>query len=214
MGEYSGATNYNFMTGLIRNEWGFKGYVVTDAWMPCKDYWPLDMLVRAGTNAPLENAGARTEKNESYLLSGIWDAAENCVKIKDGTTVSYTQWYCVRTLAQQEFYTQSNMNPMNNVYDLTAFAGKELSATQAAEFEAILGADRIASDKVIYALEGELPEGLSFSTADGKLSGKNHAAILVLAVRPDQAQTIVEAAAGSLSGNSQTAIWVTIANSK
>ena len=45
VGEYSGATNYNFMTGLIRNEWGFKGYVVTDAWMPCKDYWPLDMLV-------------------------------------------------------------------------------------------------------------------------------------------------------------------------
>ena len=169
VGEYSGATNYNFMTSLIRDEWGFKGYVVTDAWMPCKDYWPLDMLVRAGTNAPLENAGARTEKNESYLLSGIWDAADNCVKIKNGTTVSYTQWYCVRTLAQQELYTQCNMNPMNNGYDLTTFAGKQLAATQGVEFNAALGA-KIDSDKVIYELQDELPEGMSFS-ADGVLSG-------------------------------------------
>ncbi len=171
VGEYSGATNYNFMTKLIRDEWGFKGYIVTDAWMPCKDYWPLDMLVRAGTNAPLENAGARTEKNESYLLSGIWDAADNCVKIKDGTTVSYTQWYCVRTLAEQECYTQAHMNPMKNGYDLNAFAGKQLSGTQAVEIKEVLGTDKIASDKVIYELSGNLPAGLSFSTADGSISG-------------------------------------------
>ena len=40
------------------------------------------------------------------------------------------------------------------------------------------------------------------------------AAIIVLAVRPDQAQTIVEAAADSLRENSNTIVWVTIANSK
>ena len=169
VGEYSGATNYNFITKLVRTEWGFNGYIVTDAWMPCKDYWPLDMLVRAGTNAPLENAGARTEKNESYLLSGIWDAADNCVKIKDGTTVSYTQWYCVRTLAQQELFVQCNMNPMNNGYDLSTFAGQQLAATQGVEFSADLGA-KIDSDKVVYELQDELPEGMSFSDS-GTLSG-------------------------------------------
>lgn len=99
IGEYSGATNYNFMTALIRDEWGFDGYAVTDAWMPCKDYWPLDMLVRAGCDAPLENAGARTmdyeaykaaiaanpdDTNaayETYLLSGTYDSAANKVYI-------------------------------------------------------------------------------------------------------------------------------------
>lgn len=70
---------------------------------------------------------------------------------------------------------------------------------------------KISNLKVSAVLD---ENGNDIYASDGKLSGKNHAAILVLAVRPDQAQTIVDAAAGSLSGNSQTAIWVTIANSK
>ena len=56
--------------------------------------------------------------------------------------------------------------------------------------------------------------GNDIYASDGKLSGRNHAAILVLAVRPDQAQTVVEAAADSLSENPRTTVWVTIANSK
>ena len=70
---------------------------------------------------------------------------------------------------------------------------------------------KISNLKVSAVLD---ENGNDIYASDGKLSGKNHAAILVLAVRPDQAQTIVDAAAGSLSVNSQTAIWVTIANSK
>ncbi|MBR1813808.1 MAG: glycoside hydrolase family 3 C-terminal domain-containing protein [Lachnospiraceae bacterium] len=170
VGEYSGATNYNFMTALVRDEWGFAGYVVTDAWMPCKDYWPLDMLVRAGTNAPLENAGARSEKNESYLLSGIWDAEENCVKIKDGTTVSYTQWYSVRNMAQQELYTQCNMNVMKNGYDLTTFTGKSVTAGQAEEFRDDFGGV-LDSDKVSYSVNGTLPAGLTLDAKTGTISG-------------------------------------------
>ena len=91
------------------------------------------------------------------------------MKIKDGTTVSYTQWYCVRTLAQQELFTQCNMNPMNNGYDLSTFAGQQLAATQGVEFSAELGA-KIDSDKVVYELQDELPAGMSFSEG-GTLSG-------------------------------------------
>ena len=56
--------------------------------------------------------------------------------------------------------------------------------------------------------------GNDIYATDGKISGKTHAAILVLAVRPDQAQTVVEAAADAMKDGSETMLWVTIANSK
>ena len=177
IGEYSGAVNYNFYTALIRDEWGFQGYVITDAWMPTKDYLPLDMQVRAGCNAPLENAGARTAKyetdplSEAYLLSGTWDAADNCVKIKGGTTVSYTQWYAVRIRAQEVCYTQAQMSVIKNGYDLNAFTGKKLSGTQAVELNEMLGTSAIDADKVIYELSGELPAGLEFNSKNGAVTG-------------------------------------------
>ena len=56
--------------------------------------------------------------------------------------------------------------------------------------------------------------GNDIYASDGKISGKNHAEILVLAVRPDQTQAIVEAAAAAEIEESGTSIWVTIANRK
>ena len=73
------------------------------------------------------------------------------------------------------------------------------------------GITKISNLKVSAVLD---ENGNDIYASDGKLSGRNHAAILVLAVRPDQSQTIVEAAADSLAENSNTAVWVTIANSK
>ena len=70
---------------------------------------------------------------------------------------------------------------------------------------------KISNLKVSAVLD---ENGNDIYASDGKLSGKNHAAILVLAVRPDQAQTVVEAAADSMAENSRTTVWVTIANSK
>ena len=70
---------------------------------------------------------------------------------------------------------------------------------------------KISNLKVSAVLD---ENGNDIYATDGKLSGRNHAAILVLAVRPDQAQTIVEAAADSLTEDSTTAVWVTIASRK
>ena len=187
IGEYSGATNYNFMTALIRDEWGFDGYAVTDAWMPCKDYWPLDMLVRAGCDAPLENAGSRTDAYETYLLSGTYDADDNAVYINRYTgrdaatgkpvgeavkTRSDTQWYSVRMCAERILYTQANANVIKNGYDLSGFTGKTLAAgTQGVEYTANIGVSLEGADNVVYEVSGgTLPAGLSLSGA-GAISG-------------------------------------------
>ncbi len=173
IGEISGATNYNFMTKLLREEWGFDGYAVTDAWMPCKDYWPLDMLVRAGCDAPLQNAGARTEKYETYLLSGKYDKASNTVKIgKNFTSTSYTQWYSVRKAAENVIYGQSKSNINKNSYDLSAFASKTLAnGVQGQAYNANIAAP-VSAQKVSYTLDSKstLPAGLSLSSS-GAISG-------------------------------------------
>lgn len=70
---------------------------------------------------------------------------------------------------------------------------------------------RISNLKVSAVLDGN---GNDIYASDSKLTGKSHAEILVLAVRPDQTQTIVEAAAASADETSGTSIWVTIANTK
>ena len=70
---------------------------------------------------------------------------------------------------------------------------------------------KISNLKVSAVLD---ENGNDIYASDSKISGKTHAEILVLAVRPDQTQTIVEAATDATMENSDTALWVTIANSK
>ncbi len=70
---------------------------------------------------------------------------------------------------------------------------------------------KISNLKVSAVLD---ENGNDIYASDSKLSGRTHAEILVLAVRPDQAQTVVEAAANAMRDNSETMLWITIANSK
>ena len=70
---------------------------------------------------------------------------------------------------------------------------------------------KISNLKVSAVLD---ENGNDIYASDSKISGKTHAEILVLAVRPDQAQTVVEAAADAMRDDSDTTLWVTIANSK
>ncbi|MBQ6509637.1 MAG: hypothetical protein IJI07_09220 [Flexilinea sp.] len=70
---------------------------------------------------------------------------------------------------------------------------------------------RISNLKVSAVLDGN---GNDIYASDSKISGKSRAEILVLAVRPDQTQTIVNAAAASAEEDSGISIWVTIASTK
>ncbi|MBQ6519259.1 MAG: hypothetical protein IJI14_11100, partial [Anaerolineaceae bacterium] len=70
---------------------------------------------------------------------------------------------------------------------------------------------KIGNLKVSAILDGN---GNDIYASDSKVTGKTSPAIIVLAVRPDQAKTIVDAAADAGKENSDTIIWVTIANTK
>ena len=70
---------------------------------------------------------------------------------------------------------------------------------------------KIPNLKVSAVLDGN---GNDIYASDGKITGRSRAEVLVLAVRPDQTQTIIEAAAASADPESGTDIWVTIASRK
>ncbi|MBQ6518694.1 MAG: hypothetical protein IJI14_08240 [Anaerolineaceae bacterium] len=75
----------------------------------------------------------------------------------------------------------------------------------------VSGLKKIANLKVTAILDGN---GNDIYASDSKVTGKTSAAIIVLAVRPDQTKTIVEAAAAAENKDSGTIIWATIANTK
>ena len=79
--------NYNLLTKLLREEWGFKGMVVTD--YNLKSYMNLDQMIRAGGDLNLSQS--------KYLAD----------------TSSSTAITCIRKACKNILYTVSNSNAMN-----------------------------------------------------------------------------------------------------
>ena len=173
IGDILFGTNYQAMTALLRDEWGFTGMTATDAYSPQVDSWPIDLMVRSGMDAALGDAdkeGEGSSADATYLVSGAWDAEKNAVVVNG--KVSYTQWYNVRNSATRILYANVNSNYVKNGIDLDAFADKTLTAaTQGTAYEANIALDGLTADTVSYTLTaGTLPAGLTLDS-EGKISG-------------------------------------------
>ncbi len=115
IGYVQSSHNYAMHQTLIRDEWGFTGYSVTDAWI--RAWSPLDLMVRAGDEEVL---GSGSNAPEYNLETGVWDPTNNTVLVKGSpsatteTMESNTHYYAVRRAAQRILYTVSNANANNN----------------------------------------------------------------------------------------------------
>ena len=163
-----GNTNdFALMTGLLRGEWGFKGYTVTDI-VPAKagsPYADPETMVRIGADLPL-NAGSNAR------VSGDWNDAAKCVEI-DGVRNDIV-WAAVRMAVKRAMYVNANSSVMRNGLDLTAFgAADTISLTIGVASNASVAVDEAAlgTDDVKYALSGALPAGVSFDPYSGRLTG-------------------------------------------
>ena len=142
------STNWALLEGLVRNEWGFCGDVVTD-YMDYKEYRYTGLMARTGNEVPLGNADKKIGKGKGGVCSfpeGTWDATKNTVlvaenstnaiaaenaRLADGigadckayeTVASATHWYNVRKSAQRILYAMANgLGSLNgNPYKTTA----------------------------------------------------------------------------------------------
>lgn len=171
LGGIPNASNYNLLTGILQNEWGWDGYLVTDGYIGWREATEIDLMVRAGYSLELF-----TSPFVEYL-SGEWDADANGVRINttDGESyISNLQWYYVRKSAQ--IILEKNANSTNN---MNGFADLEVSniALDAQQFikadlSVALDASVMGESTATYKVIGELPEGIALNSSNGSLSGK------------------------------------------
>lgn len=159
-GRVSINVNYNFVTGLFRNEWGCDTIsITTDMYAGMKNCSPLDLLVRAGTDTIATSD-----------MSGTWDAEKKMVVLADGTE-SPIQWYTTRKCAMIFLWVHANSAMNKNGVDLNTWEVQPLTAAQGVKAENLTVAAPIVADKVEYVITANaLPAGLTLNT-DGTITG-------------------------------------------
>lgn len=187
--------NYNFLTKMVRDQWGWDGYFVTDGYRGASKSSPLDLMVRGGNDMALENMtqGQQTEilvhynvddesKNETVMredtLSGTWDASKRDGKgnvvVGENNEESDAQYYFVRKTVQRMLHRFANSVKTKNGIDMTKITGKEISLSQGVTLKDIdvkASTDVVGDATMRYELEsGTLPDGVTLNK-DGTLSG-------------------------------------------
>ncbi len=153
--------NYQLLTEVLRNEWGFNGCVVTDSYI--NNFSNADQMIRAGGNLALGNATLKYNVNTPTTVSVLREAAHGLL------------------------YTHANSMAVNEgarpivPESLSAYTGEVLRtgslgvAYTASVATAEISADypELTQEDVTYALADDsqpLPDGLSLSS-DGTITG-------------------------------------------
>ena len=155
------SNNWAVHEQMLRDQWGFKGATVTDAW--AKDFVSVDLMVRAGDDILLGSSDASFPKNA--LTRGEWDASardgKGAILVPtedgDGMVESPTHYYAVRKSAQRHLQTLVNSNQYKNFasdYELSAvvYYGTNNAAN--------ISCDATSDFSVTLSEGQELPAGL------------------------------------------------------
>lgn len=154
LGDMPCTTNWALLTGLLRNEWGFKGFVISDAL-----YQDVELSIRAG--------------NDLMLFEN------NCPAISEDKLTT-TQLYNIRKSAKNILFVIANSLCMDG-YGGSALSGinytgpSKLYAVQDKENTIYLNTatyTRSSKYPITYTLsaDSDLPEGMTFNS-DGTITG-------------------------------------------
>lgn len=157
--------DYSLLTTLLRDEWGFKGYVVTD--IAIYGFLNVDQMIRAGGDCLLTS-----NINSSDAQCGLekWSSDGSNALTKP------TQVAAMRQACKNILYTVANSHAMDvpmgskvldpevEVKDATVGTAYSL------DFKTEVNTKYIYS-KVNYAIDGDVPAGLELDSETGLLSG-------------------------------------------
>lgn len=173
IGGIPNTSNYDLITEMLHDEWGWDGYLVTDGYIGWREATELDIMVRAGSEMQLYTAPFVEE------LSGEWDAEANSVRItptEGDSYISNLQYYYVREAAKTILYqTANSTNNQNGFINLTLADG-EFTAEQFITADGIsvaIDAETLGDSTAVYSIvDGTLPQGMELDAATGAVTGK------------------------------------------
>ncbi|MBQ8160253.1 MAG: glycoside hydrolase family 3 C-terminal domain-containing protein [Clostridia bacterium] len=165
--------NFQLITTLLRGEWGFDGYTMSD--MGSSSYGTstsnTDMYPRAGLDNPLS-------MSIGIVAHGDWNEESKTV-ITNGEENIIT-WAAVRNSAKSQIYALTKSSLMDNFVDISDFAGTtvETAVGQTVNTSIAIPADvNTGAATLVYELvTGNLPEGVSLNPLTGALTGTPTAA--------------------------------------
>ena len=184
------AASYPLLMGVLREEWGFKGSVISDMTHHSNGahnkrcYENINNRMLAGCNQQLDGSSFAGDMNAT------WDSELGCpvFKYEGDNYESYSWWYAVRRNAQQCIWMNARSSKYINKF-ITPIDGIEISGTEDGIFTAIKG-EKIDIEIILPEIldEGQkynnkdiasvsmeidpftpLPNGLKFN--DGRISG-------------------------------------------
>ncbi len=154
---------YALLTEVLRNEWGFRGFVVTD--ISIYGFLNVDQMIRAGGDAVLNSGGSLTLGATDYTASN-----------------PDIQVYYMQQAAHNILYTVANSNAMQIPYGASVY----YMAPQTPLADAVVNTaytgdigsaelntqhNYVDPSSITYAVtSGALPAGLTLA-ADGKITG-------------------------------------------
>ncbi len=155
--------NYGLLTDILRKEWGFKGFVITD--IEIYPFMTADAMIRAGGDLVL--SAGKAEPRQVTASAG--DEATHLMAIRQAT--------------KNILYAVANSNAMQlpigaaMVYEPVTIEAAKLNEQYAAEAGGATLNTVTALTPMAYAISsGELPAGLTLDALTGTISGTPTAA--------------------------------------
>ena len=170
------AGHYALMTEVLREEWGFKGCVLSDMAHPGQPenvnydcYESINLRMLAGNNTQLTTSGTFESDIDTQWNASAWGGKGAVVLKSDTNTVAWSMWYAMREMTKGYMYMASQCE------------GFRRGITKVAEGDARV-IDVKLNEQVSYAIDKsgateykindrvDLPEGFTFE--NGTLSGQ------------------------------------------
>ena len=173
VGAMSCQVNYAVQYTILREEWGFHGEGLTDAYR--NTLGKLNMIQRVGCDLPL----SFSVQGGDNSIAGTWDASLRDGKggVVDGSYDaskggSPTQYYTVRMSVTRILWVGSVSNCNENGLNKDLFADQTVNATTGLAVSASIAVDPEAygTKDIKYSAEN-LPKGLTINADTGMITG-------------------------------------------
>ena len=197
LGNMETAASYPLLTEVLRDEWGFKGHIISDmthsgnSSVNYKCYECINNRILAGCNQQLDSNGFRSDITCKWDATAFEGKGAPVYTNKAGQTVEcYTWWYMLRKNVKESMWTCANCGVMSKTFIKNAnltFNGVEREYLEVKVGEEINikvdMPDELAGATLSIDPVTPLPEGLVFedNTIKGKLTDGCNVFIHVLA---------------------------------